>query len=97
ALLDTEWAAACRDRAAEVARGYMWPMVAQPLLARCAAPRRAPDLLEGSTRRRFGGIPTAPRPRDGVRADLLRARDTLRQEGPASVVRRIATRLRRRP
>ena len=45
--LDPEGWAACGDRAAERARALTWERVARPLVAYCAAPRRAPDLAAG--------------------------------------------------
>jgi glycosyltransferase involved in cell wall biosynthesis len=63
---DSERRAACGARASELARELTWERVAEPLLAYCAAPRRAPDLAAGGplqptrdgllSRRRLGAL-----------------------------------------
>jgi glycosyltransferase involved in cell wall biosynthesis len=46
-LKDAERRAACGARAADLASGLTWERVSGPLVAYCAAPRRAPDLAAG--------------------------------------------------
>jgi glycosyltransferase involved in cell wall biosynthesis len=63
---DPQRRAACGARAADYARSLTWERVAGPLLAYCAAPRRAPDLAAGGplrptrdgilSRRRLGAL-----------------------------------------
>ncbi len=45
---DPELLSAARVRVAEVAREFTWPVVLQPLVRFCDAPRRAPDLVNGT-------------------------------------------------
>ncbi|MCW2499459.1 MAG: hypothetical protein JWN87_1135, partial [Frankiales bacterium] len=55
-----------------------WPQALAPLVAFCAAPRRAPDLLEA--------------PAVGKGTPLRTALRLLREQGPGAVTRRAAAR-----
>jgi hypothetical protein len=56
--------------------------VLAPLLAFCASPRRAPDLVDEDTRRRLAsGVGRLYRPRSGLRRELGIAVDHLRSGG----------------
>jgi hypothetical protein len=78
-LGDAAFAAACRSRVAELAPSFSWAQVLTPLVAFCAAPRRAPDLADDDAR-------PAPRPRrrPAVRpAQPVAARARPRRRAPA--------------
>lgn len=94
-LDDAELAEAARDAAHRVAQDFTWAKVLQPLVEFCAAPRRAPDLLDPDLVGRMApalGI-VSHRP-VGLRANAALARDYLRAGGPALVARKVASRLR---
>ncbi|HET7489809.1 MAG TPA: glycosyltransferase [Acidimicrobiales bacterium] len=84
-LSDEEQAAACRANVARVAPRYAWPVVLEPLLAFCRAPRRAPDLAAASV-----APPAAPAGLAG------RMGAAYRDGGAGLVLRRSAASLRRR-
>ena len=94
-LDDPERAAAARAAAERVARDFTWEQVLAPLVAFCAAPRRAPDLLDADLVGRMTPALeiVSHRPR-GVRANAALARDYLRAGGPRLVATKIAGRLR---
>jgi glycosyltransferase involved in cell wall biosynthesis len=94
-LLDDAVNRACRARVLDVAPRYRWQNVLAPLLAFCADPRRAPDLLDADVRRRAIGPAVAARPRTGWRADAHRVADLWHERGPVEVVRGVGRRLRR--
>jgi glycosyltransferase involved in cell wall biosynthesis len=52
-LSDEAFAAQCRANVSELAPSFHWSRVLAPLLAFCGAPRRAPDLVDEDTRRRW--------------------------------------------
>jgi hypothetical protein len=78
-----------------VAAGFTWPTVLAPLVDFCAAPHRAPDLLDEDLVGRMApalGI-VSHRP-VGLRANAALARDYLRAGGPTLVATKVASRLR---
>ncbi|CAA9270304.1 MAG: glycosyltransferase domain containing protein [uncultured Corynebacteriales bacterium] len=95
-LLDEpELAAGARAAAARVAAGFTWPTVLAPLVDFCAAPHRAPDLLDEDLVGRMApalGI-VSHRP-VGLRANAALARDYLKAGGPTLVATKVASRLR---
>ena len=94
-LDDPERAAAARTAARRVAAEFTWTTVLQPLVDFCAAPRRAPDLLDPDLVGRMApGIGIISRRPKGVRANAALARDYLRAGGPKLVATKIAGRLR---
>jgi hypothetical protein len=94
ALLDDPARRAAAGAAArDLARDMTWDGVAAPLVAFCAAPRRAPDLLLGPADRELLGLRPGPA-RAGLRA---RAGATLREGGAGLLARRLLRRLSRLP
>jgi len=88
---------ACRENMQVVAEEFRWSRVLQPLAAFCRAPRRAPDLLDGSMSAimRDGEIRRrAPRP-SWWRSDLRVFREHYRSGGMGTVVRNMCRRIRR--
>jgi glycosyltransferase involved in cell wall biosynthesis len=94
-LDDPAAAAAARAAARRVAADFTWTTVLRPLVEFCAAPRRAPDLLDPDLVGRMApGIGIISRRPKGVRANAALARDYLRAGGPKLVATKIAGRLR---
>jgi glycosyltransferase involved in cell wall biosynthesis len=94
-LDDPERAAAARAAARRVAGGFTWETVLRPLVDFCAAPHRAPDLLDADLVGRMApALGIVSRPPKGVRANAALARDYLRAGGPVLVARKVASRLR---
>jgi len=88
---------ACRENMQVVAEEFRWSRVLEPLAAFCRAPRRAPDLLDGSMSAimRDGEIRRrAPRP-SWWRSDLRVFREHYRSGGMGTVVRNMFRRIRR--
>ena len=87
-LTDDAFASGCRSRAAALAPSYHWSRVLAPLVAFCAAPRRAPDLVDDDASRRLArGAGRLYSRRSGVRRELDIAAEHLRSGG----VRRLAS------
>ena len=81
-LVDDAFAGGCRANVAGLAPSFHWSRVLAPLLAFCASPRRAPDLVDEDTRRRLAsGVGRLYRPRSGLRRELGIAVDHLRSGG----------------
>lgn len=96
-LADRELAAACRAATRRVAAGYVWPLVLDPLVRFCAAPRRSPDLIDEDLSRRLAGpLRIESRPPEGLRANAALARQYLRDGGMLMVARKASGRLARR-
>ena len=81
-------------RLAALAPSFHWSRVLAPLVAFCAAPRRAPDLVDEDTRRRLAsGIGRLYQPRSGLRRELGIAADHLRSGGVRLLVSKAASRV----
>ena len=81
-LVDDAFAGGCRANVAGLAPSFHWSRVLAPLLAFCASPRRAPDLVDEDPRRRLAsGVGRLYRPRSGLRRELSIAADHLRSGG----------------
>ncbi len=96
-LLDDEAAASCRAAVRALAPQFAWPRVLAPLLAFCAAPRRAPDLADPDARRRLErGAGRLYAPRGPVRRELGIVVEHLQDGGVRRLVGKAADRLARR-
>lgn len=94
ALLDDPERRAVAGAAAHGLAGELsWDAVAAPLIAFCAAPRRAPDLLLGPADRELLGLRSEP----GRAALAARVGATLREGGVGLLARRLLGRLSRPP
>jgi glycosyltransferase involved in cell wall biosynthesis len=94
-LDDAGLAADARAAAARVAAGFTWETVLAPLVAFCADPHRAADLLDPDLVARLTpALPIVSRRPAGLAANAALARDYLRAGGPKLVVTKIAGRLR---
>lgn len=94
-LDDAGLAASARTAAARVAAGFTWPTVLAPLVAFCADPHRAPDLLDPDLVARMApALPIVSRRPVGLAANAALARDYLRAGGPKLVATKVAGRLR---
>jgi glycosyltransferase involved in cell wall biosynthesis len=96
-LEDSAFAAQCRTNAASLAPELRWGRVLRPLFEFCAAPRRAPDLVDprlGPTLARARRAAAPPHTR-GVRHDAALIAEHLRAGGPRLLLRRVGSRLRR--
>jgi glycosyltransferase involved in cell wall biosynthesis len=88
-------AADARAAARRVAADFTWATVLAPLLEFCAAPHRAPDLLDPDlVGRMTPALPIVSHRPVGLRANAALARDYLRAGGPALVARKVGSRLR---
>ena len=91
ALADLAGSAAARAdagaHALELADDYRWDRVAEPLVAFCRAPRRAPDFVLPATERAVLGLPRRPAHRDVVE----RIQGALGEGGAAGMLLRRAT------
>jgi glycosyltransferase involved in cell wall biosynthesis len=76
--------------ARELAGTLTWDAVAAPLVAFCAAPRRAPDLLLDAADRELLGVRSAP----ATGSVTARVGATLREGGAGLLARRVLRRLR---
>jgi len=101
-LTDAELAADCRRHIAEIGPSLTWSVALEPLVRFCAAPRRAPDLMEGLVVPAhgppllvLGGGAVGPSAFTRVRRDLRILRDHLRHGGVTLVYRRVVSRVRR--
>ncbi|WP_158885263.1 glycosyltransferase [Amycolatopsis anabasis] len=91
-LYDAEFAAACRERLAVVARRFAWPAALAPLVEFCRDPRPAADRLPGSA----DLVVSEPlRGAELVRRDLALVREYLDQGGPRELARRVLGRVRK--
>jgi glycosyltransferase involved in cell wall biosynthesis len=90
-LDDPERRAVTASAARAMAAGFVWDVVAGPLIDFCAAPRRSPDLLLGEADRELLGL------RPAAQQATLRARAgaALREGGPGLLLERLQNRLRR--
>ncbi|WP_435156154.1 glycosyltransferase [Amycolatopsis sacchari] len=92
AMYDEEFAAACKERIAAVARRYAWPEALKPLVEFCRNPRPAADRLPGSA----DLVVSAPlRGTEALRRDLALVREYLADGGPKELARRAAGRLKK--
>ena len=90
ALLDDPGRRAeARAAARRLAGEFAWDVVAEPLIAFCAQPRRSPDLLLGAADRELLGL-RGPARRGTLRARIGAAR---REGGPGLVLRRLGRRM----
>jgi len=96
-LEDRELAASCRRHAAEIAPEMCWDRVLEPLRSFCAAPRRAPDLVDPELGPRLARARRAAAPprSTGLRHDTGLVIEHLRTGGPRLLVQRIISRVRR--
>jgi hypothetical protein len=93
-LVDDAFAGGCRANVAGLAPSFHWSRVLAPLLAFCASPRRAPDLVDEDTRRRLAsGVGRLYRPRSGLRRELGIAVDHLRSGGVRLLASKAASRV----
>lgn len=91
-LYDEEFAAACKERIATVARRFAWPTALEPLVEFCRDPRPAADRLPGAA-----DLVVSEPLRGGelVRRDLALVREYLTDGGPRELARRVAGRVRK--
>ena len=85
----------CRENVAAVATELTWERVLRPLLEFCRHPRRAPDLLDPDVSARLRRHLGPPLRATGWRADLRIAAEHLREGGPALLVAKAWSRIRR--
>ena len=96
-LQDDAVAADCRAAVRALAPQSAWPRVLAPLLAFCAAPRRAPDLADPDGRRHLErGAGRLYAPRGPVRRELCIVVEHLQDGGVRRLVGKAADRLARR-
>ncbi|WP_166866305.1 glycosyltransferase family 4 protein [Salinibacterium sp. ZJ70] len=98
-LYDAEFAAAARERVAEVRERFVWERAMAPLLAIAAQPRRAADVEVAGSRAALAaasGLRAEPEGRPGLAHDLRMAWHHLRHGGIGELARRVRGRLRRR-
>ncbi|MGZ4664662.1 MAG: glycosyltransferase [Frankiaceae bacterium] len=94
-LLDDEtFAKLCRERELELAPDYAWSRVLRPLIDYCRAPQRAPDLLDGYSRRRMArGAARSYLPQSGWRRDLELVAEHWQDGGARRLTRRAVSRV----
>ena len=92
-LFDEAFIADARANVARVREDFMWEHALAPLVDFVRSPHRAADHAEGRADRSGGAKRRNPY---GLGHDLRMFRHYLRAEGPAGVVRRVTSRLRRR-
>ncbi|QWF79264.1 glycosyltransferase [Amycolatopsis sp. CA-230715] len=92
ALYDTEFAAGCRERIADVATRFTWPKALEPLVEFCRDPRPAADRLPGAA----DLVTTEPlRGKELVLRDVALVKEYLADGGPKELARRVAGRVRK--
>ncbi|GAB2753160.1 glycosyltransferase [Amycolatopsis magusensis] len=90
AMYDTEFAAAARDRIAEVAQRFAWPRALEPLVEFCRDPRPAADRLPGAS----DLAPSDPlRGTEVVRRDLALVKEYLADGGVRELAKRVGGRV----
>lgn len=93
-LRDDAAAERCRAAVRSLAPQFAWPRVLEPLLAFCAAPRRAPDLADPDARGRLErGAGRLYAPRGAVRREFGTAVEHLRSGGVRLLVTKAASRV----
>ena len=93
-LSDDAFAAQCRAQVAALAPSFTWSRVLAPLVAFCAAPRRAPDLADVDAPRRLArAVRRLRQPPGRVRREVETVADHLRAGGVPLLLSKAASRV----